>query len=70
MRLPFKNTNDIMRDAGATRISDKAVNVMREVLEDEALRITSEALVLVEHAKRKTVKDADILLAVRRLRGA
>jgi len=68
-RLPFKNVDDIMRDAGATRTSDRAVNTLRDVLEDEALRVTAEAIVLMNHSGRKTIKDVDILLALRRLQG-
>jgi len=68
-RLPFKNVDDVMRRTGAKRISDKAINTMIDILEEYCVQITTEALMLARHGKRRTIKDTDILLALRRLRG-
>jgi len=55
----------IMREAGALRVSDDAKAALAEVLEQEALKISSEAKKLAEHAGRKTVTEKDIRLAVK-----
>ena len=54
-----------MREAGALRVSDDAKAALAEVLEQEALKISSEAKKLAEHAGRKTVTEKDIRLAVK-----
>ena len=55
----------ILREAGALRVSDEAKEVLAEVLEQEALKISAQAKTLAEHAGRKTVTDKDIRLAVK-----
>jgi len=51
--------------AGITRVSDKAVRFMKQILEEIAEDIAAQAAKLAEHAKRTTVKAEDIRLAVK-----
>jgi len=57
----------IMRKAGAQRVSATAVETMAETLEEYGLKLSKEAIELVRHAGRKTVKREDVKLATRRL---
>jgi len=57
----------LIRKAGAKRVSDEAAKALVEALEEEALRIASEAVKLAAHAKRRTVREEDIRLASKRV---
>jgi len=57
----------LIEKAGATRIGDDAVNELRRILEDLAIKIGKEALELAAHAGRKTVRAEDIRLALKRV---
>jgi len=57
----------LIEKAGASRVGDDAVEALRKILEELALRIGKEAWELATHAGRKTVKSEDILLAARRI---
>jgi histone H3/H4 len=54
----------IMKKAGAERVSDKAKQALKEVLEEHASKVCGDAVRLALHADRKTVKSSDIKLAV------
>ena len=56
----------IIKKAGGERVSEAAANELRKVLEDIGLMIAKEALVFMNHARRKTVKDVDIRIAAER----
>jgi len=56
--------DQIIRKAGAMRVSDDAKGALAETLEEQALKISKEAKQLAEHAGRKTVTSKDILLAI------
>ena len=56
----------IMRKAGAERVSATAVAELAEALEEYGARLSKEAIELVRHAGRKTVKKEDVKLAARR----
>jgi len=56
----------IIKNAGGERVSEAAANELRQVLEDIGLMIAKEALVFMNHARRKTVKDIDIRIAAER----
>lgn len=60
----------IIKNAGAERVSDGAAKELRSALEDIGLKISKEALDFTKHAHRKTVKDVDIQIAVRKVLGA
>lgn len=57
----------LIEKAGATRIGDDAVNELKRILEDLAIKIGKEALELAAHAGRKTVRAEDIRLALKRV---
>jgi histone H3/H4 len=56
----------LIEKAGAERVGDDAVEEMRRILEEYAIRISKEAATLATHAGRKTVKAEDIQLVIRR----
>jgi histone H3/H4 len=57
----------LIEKAGAPRVGDDAVEELKVILEDVAVKVSREALELASHAGRKTVKAEDIRLAVKRL---
>lgn len=62
--LPIAPVRRIIRDAGADRISDDACVALAEILEDKATAISEKAILLANHAGRKTVQIEDIELSV------
>ncbi|HIP66666.1 MAG TPA: histone [Candidatus Nanopusillus sp.] len=50
---------------GITRVSDKAVRLLKQYLEEIAQEIAGEAVALATHAKRTTIKREDIKLAAK-----
>lgn len=54
----------IIKNAGADRISDDAKKALADYLEEYGDEISTQAVILVKHAKRKTVLGSDIELAV------
>ena len=59
---PFER---IMRDNGARRVSQEAVEELRNIIEELAVDIASRAVQLANHSGRKTVTAADVKLAIR-----
>jgi histone H3/H4 len=55
----------ILKKAGAERVSDDAVDEFKASLDDIGVRIGRQAVELAIHAGRKTVKSADVRLAVK-----
>ena len=64
--IPLAAMEQIMKQAGGERVSDKAKAALKEVLEEYALRIAGDAAKLALHAGRKTVKASDIKLAAKK----
>ncbi len=56
---------ELIRKAGAERVSDEASRALAALLMDIGLRVSAEAIKLARHAGRKTVKAEDIELAKR-----
>jgi histone H3/H4 len=56
----------LIEKAGAERVGDDAVEEMRRILEEYAVRVSKEAATLATHAGRKTVKAEDIQLVIKR----
>ena len=57
----------LIEKAGAERVGDDAVEEMRRILEEYAIRVSKEATTLATHAGRKTVKAEDIQLVIKRV---
>ena len=66
MPLPLLSVEKLIRKAGAYRVSKGAAKELASHLEDVAVEIAREAIILSEHAGRKTVKVEDIKLAQKR----
>ena len=62
--LPLAPIYRIIKEAGAERVSDDAKEKLAYYLEKFASEVSKYAVDLARHAKRKTVTDKDIELAV------
>lgn len=56
---------DILKQAGAERVSDKAARALADVLMEVGSNVAAEAIKMSHHAGRKTIKAEDIQLARR-----
>lgn len=56
----------LIEKAGAARVGDGAVEALREVLENVAVRISKDAIDFASHAGRRTVRTEDIKLAAKK----
>jgi len=54
---------EILKQAGAERVSEPAAHAMAAVIKDVAFDIAKDAVKFAKHAGRKTVKREDIELA-------
>ncbi len=63
--LPIAPIKRLLKNAGASRISDDAAVKLAEVLEEIGEDLARDATKLAKHAGRKTVKAEDIELASR-----
>ena len=63
--LPIAPLGRIIKNAGASRVSEEAKEALGKVLEQYGEDISSKALLLAKHAKRTTVKAVDIELAIK-----
>ncbi len=53
----------IARKAGVKRISKKALEELREIIDEEASELATKAVQISKHAERNTVMDRDVRLA-------
>jgi len=58
--LPLAPVKRIIKSAGASRVSEDAVEELRDELEEHAKERAREAKEFAEHAGRKTVQDDDV----------
>jgi len=65
--LPLAPIKRIIEKAGATRVSKKSLMSFAEVLEDLAIDLSAEALLLAKHAGRKTITKSDVKLAKKKM---
>jgi len=58
---------EILKRAGAERVSEKAARALADVVKDFAFDVAKDAVKFAHHAGRKTVKLEDIELARKRV---
>ena len=63
MSLPNAPIERIIRNAGAERVSEDAVEELRRAVQEAGDEIAQDAINLVNHANRNTVKKEDVEMA-------
>ncbi len=58
---------EILKRAGAERVSETAARALAEVVRDIAFEVAKDAVSFAKHAGRKTVKRSDVELARKRI---
>jgi len=61
--LPIAPVDRIIRKAGAERVSQEAAQALASVMENYIIDLTEKAVILAQHAGRKTVRVEDVSLA-------
>jgi len=67
MIIPPAAMTELIKKAGAERVSEEAAKALAEYLMDIGFEIAQESIKLARHAGRKTVKKSDIELAKSRV---
>lgn len=65
MSLPNAPVERIIRKAGAERVSESAVEELKQALEEAAEEISQDASKMADHANRNTVTREDIEIATK-----
>lgn len=63
--IPLATMEQLLKKAGAPRVSEEAKQVLKEALEDYAKKISLKAIELSKHAKRRTILGEDVKMAVK-----
>lgn len=63
--FPVAAIEQLMKHAGAERVSDNAKETLKKIIEQRAFILAEHAVRFAAHAGRKTVKGGDIKLAAR-----
>ncbi len=66
--FPLAPVDRIFHKAGADRVGEDAVQLLRDILEAIAYDIASRSIELAKHAGRRTVTADDVKMVVRILR--
>ena len=66
--IPLAPLDRIMHRAGAERVSEDAVELLRDIVESVAYEIAQKSVDAAKHAGRKTVTADDVKLVVRLLK--
>jgi len=61
--IPKAPLHRIITSSGAKRVSEEALTVFVDILEDIATDIATHAAKIAKHSGRKTVQDGDVKLA-------
>lgn len=64
MNLPKAPVERIIRNAGADRVSEEAIEELRNAIEELGAELAEEASEMANYADRNTVKKEDIEMAV------
>lgn len=62
--LPKAPIKRIMKENGATRVSEDAATKLAEIAEQFIIEISQEAVKMAKHAGRKTITPEDIALVI------
>lgn len=65
--LPLAPLKRLFKQAGAERVSDDAMMILADNLEDQTSIIAENAINMAKHAGRKTVQVDDLELAIKTL---
>lgn len=63
MYVSKSTVKKMLKDAGATRVSDSAIKYFQDSLNKFAYQAAQKSVKFCAHAKRKTVEESDIKLA-------
>lgn len=65
MTISLSAMEKLLKKAGAERVADPAKEALKDILEQQAIKIGQDALRFAQHSGRKTIKAEDIRLATR-----
>ena len=63
-RMPFER---ILKKVGAKRVSKDALEEFAKIMEEELMKIATEAAIIAKHAGRKTITEEDVRIARRKI---
>ncbi|MDD2678425.1 MAG: NFYB/HAP3 family transcription factor subunit [Candidatus Nanoarchaeia archaeon] len=62
--VSIRSAENLLKKAGCKRISVESCEVLRNYLENVALKLGQKAWIYSKHAKRRTLLKEDVLLAI------